>query len=53
MSRTEAKQWISEPSLFDEANAAVEPYLFEPDFHNQLKAKLLLKGKRVFLAVWP
>lgn len=43
MSRTEAKQWISQPSLFNEANAAAEPYLFEPDFHNQLKARLLLK----------
>jgi hypothetical protein len=43
MRRKEAKGWISEPSLFDEMNTAVEPFQFEPDFHNQLKAKLLLK----------
>ena len=43
MTRDEAKEWVSRPSLFSEVNEAVEPYQFDPDFHNQLKARLLLK----------
>src|SRR5258708_13459492 len=43
MTRAEAKEWVGEPSLFSEVNKAVEPFEFEPDFHNQLKARLLLK----------
>ena len=42
MTQEEAKEWVGEPSLFTEVNEAVEPYQFEPDFHNQLKARLLL-----------
>lgn len=29
------------PSLFPEENEAARPFAFEPDFHNQLKARLL------------
>jgi hypothetical protein len=29
------------PSLFDEENVEATPYLYEPNFHNQLKARLL------------
>ncbi len=43
MHRNEAREWIAKPSLFEETNTAVEPFQFEPDFHNQLKAKLLLE----------
>ena len=41
MSEAEAKKWAKEPSLFPEVTKALEPFDFEPDFHNQLKAKLL------------
>jgi hypothetical protein len=37
----EAKKLQTEPSLFDEVNVAATPYLYEPNFHNQLKARLL------------
>jgi hypothetical protein len=43
MKRDEAREWVAKPSLFNDVNKAVEPFEFEPDFHNQLKAKLLLK----------
>lgn len=35
------KQLADEPSLFADENAAALPYQYEPDFHNQLKARLL------------
>ncbi len=36
-----AKSFIRAPSLFAEDNDAAEPYKYEVDFHNQLKARLL------------
>lgn len=40
--KTRAKKFISEPSLFQEDNKESEPYKYEANFHNQLKARLLL-----------
>jgi hypothetical protein len=37
-----ARRFIKKPSLFEQANAETVPFQFEPDFHNQLKARLLL-----------
>jgi hypothetical protein len=42
MAEGEARRFIHEPSLFPAANAETVPFQFEPDFHNQLKARLLL-----------
>ncbi len=42
MESSEARQLIKAPSLFNEINAETVPFTFEPDFHNQLKARLLL-----------
>ena len=42
MGSTEARKLIKEPPLFAEVNAETVPFTFEPDFHNQLKARLLL-----------
>lgn len=39
-SRT-AREFVRAPSMFPEDNAAAEPYRYEVDFHNQLKARLL------------
>jgi hypothetical protein len=36
-----AKKILRNPSLFVEDNIEAEPYAFEADFHNQLKARLL------------
>jgi hypothetical protein len=36
-----AKRLAREPSLFDEDMKAAEPYLYQVDFHNQLKARLI------------
>lgn len=36
-----AKRLRREPSLFPEDMKAAEPYLYEVDFHNQLKARLI------------
>lgn len=36
-----AKSLLKAPSLFAEDNDAAEPYRYEVDFHNQLKARLL------------
>jgi hypothetical protein len=36
-----AKTFVRAPSLFEEHNEAAEPYRYEVDFHNQLKARLL------------
>lgn len=41
MTRGAAKKLIAAPSLFEEDNARAEPYRYEVDFHNQLKARLL------------
>jgi len=41
--RADARRFVKEPSLFDAVNQLVEPLRYEPDFHNQLKARLLLK----------
>ena len=37
----EARRLQSEPSLFAEINVEATPYQYEPNFHNQLKARLL------------
>jgi hypothetical protein len=42
MSEDAARGFIRAPSLFREANEETIPFQFEPDFHNQLKARLLL-----------
>jgi len=42
MREGEARKFLREPSLFEEANAETVPFTFEPDFHSQLKARLLL-----------
>jgi hypothetical protein len=36
-----AKRLTREPSLFEEDMKAAEPYLYQMDFHNQLKARLI------------
>ena len=36
-----AKKLRVQPDLFSEQNAKVTPYLHDPDFHNQIKARLL------------
>lgn len=41
VSRSDAKKLAKEPSLFQEVNVAAQPFYYEPDFHNQLKARLL------------
>jgi hypothetical protein len=40
----QARKLAKEPSLFPEVNEAAIPFSYEPDFHNQLKAKLLLRS---------
>ncbi len=42
MGEAEARRFIRDPSMFEDANAQTVPFQFEPDFHNQLKARLLL-----------
>ena len=42
MTQSEAREWIREPSIFQASNDEAVPFQFEPDFHNQLKARLLL-----------
>ena len=37
----EARKLYREPSLFTERNISAEPYRYEVNFHNQLKARLL------------
>lgn len=41
MSRARATFLRTQPSLFEEENLAAIPYLYELNFHNQLKARLL------------
>lgn len=43
VSESEAKQFLKEPPLFEDMVEAAQPFYYEPDFHNQLKARLLLK----------
>ena len=51
MDKKLAKELINEPSLFMEDNQATEPYLYEVNFHNQLKARLLDKRNRAVIQV--
>ncbi len=44
ISMSQARKLTKEPSLFPEVNAEAIPFSYEPDFHNQLKAKLLLRS---------
>jgi hypothetical protein len=39
--RSRAKKFIAEPSLFAQDNEESEPFKYEANFHNQLKARLL------------
>jgi Complex I intermediate-associated protein 30 (CIA30) len=41
MNKAAATRLLQTPGLFDEDNVAAEVYLYELDFHNQLKARLL------------
>lgn len=41
MNKAAATRLLHTPSLFDEHNADAEIYLYDLDFHNQLKARLL------------
>lgn len=41
MNKAAATRLLQAPGLFDEDNVAAEVYLYELDFHNQLKARLL------------
>lgn len=41
MNKKVATRLLNEPGLFDEDNRSAEIYLYELDFHNQLKARLL------------
>ncbi len=44
MKASNAQRSLSEPFLLDQMNVDAEAYLYEPDFHNQLKGRLLEKG---------
>lgn len=46
MDKKLAKELAATPSLFEEDNQAREPYLYEVNFHNQLKARLLEGSNR-------
>lgn len=39
--KSEAKKFLGAPSLFDTINQESEPFAYEANFHNQLKARLL------------
>jgi hypothetical protein len=41
MDKAAATRLLKSPGLFDEDNASAEIYLYDLDFHNQLKARLL------------
>jgi hypothetical protein len=43
VSEAEAKGFLKQPPLFADMVQAAQPFYYEPDFHNQLKARLLLK----------
>lgn len=51
MDKKLAKELIVEPSLFEEDNQATEPYLYEINFHNQLKARLLEGSNRAVIQI--
>lgn len=44
ISITDARRLAKQPSLFPAVNDAAVPFSYEPDFHNQLKARLLLRA---------
>lgn len=44
MKAADAQRSLNEPFLLPEMNIDAEAYLYEPDFHNQLKGRLLEKG---------
>ena len=44
VSESQAKQFVKEPPLYPEMAEAAQPFYYEPDFHNQLKARLLLNS---------
>lgn len=39
--KSDAKKFLNAPSFFEDINKEAEPFYFEADFHNQLKARLL------------
>lgn len=39
--KSRAKKFIAEPSLFEQDNLESEPFKYDANFHNQLKARLL------------
>src|SRR5215831_18579315 len=41
VTKGQAKKLLAQPELFEERNKAAEPFAFDADFHNQLKARLL------------
>ena len=43
MTFKQAQGFLGAPALFNEINEDTVPFTYEPDFHNQLKARLLLK----------
>lgn len=51
MNKKLARELIKEPSLFDIDNEATEPYLYEVNFHNQLKARLLEGSNRAVVQI--
>jgi hypothetical protein len=51
MDKKLAKDLINEPSLFVEDNEAAVPYLYEINFHNQLKARLLEGPHRAVIQI--
>jgi hypothetical protein len=44
MKAVDAQKSVASPFLFDQYNTDAEAYLYEPDFHNQLKGRLLKDG---------
>lgn len=51
MNKKLAKELVKEPSLFAVDNEATEPYLYELNFHNQLKARLLEGRNRAVVQI--
>jgi len=41
ITKGQAKKLLAQPELFEELNKAAQPFAFEANFHNQLKARLL------------
>src|SRR6478609_7547691 len=44
MSMSAARKAVDSPFLFEQLNKDAEAYQYEPDFHNQLKGRLLAAG---------